>query len=98
VALLENTPTIAHIDPAPYAAIFVPGAMLCFTEWQLDVTVARCDMHAWCAVGGHGISWDGPFSKEMQRLIADAFAANKVPILRAIMQFPFHPCRALTRG
>ncbi len=30
-----------------------------------------------CA-GGHGIAWDGPFSKELTRVVESAYAGGKV--------------------
>lgn len=28
--------------------------------------------------GGHGIAWDGPFNKELQRLIEESYASGKI--------------------
>ena len=30
-----------------------------------------------CA-GGHGIAWDGPFNKELRRLVEEAYATGKI--------------------
>lgn len=28
--------------------------------------------------GGHGIAWDGPFNKELRRLVQETYATNKI--------------------
>ncbi len=34
-------------------------------------------VHA-CKAGGHGIAWDGPFNKELRRLVEEAYATGKI--------------------
>ena len=45
LALLENTPTIAHIDPSPYAAIFIPGVCHARARSKFYFKMLSCHLH-----------------------------------------------------
>ncbi|BDA41140.1 Glyoxalase 3 at C-terminar half [Coccomyxa sp. Obi] len=77
------------IDPLsvalPYDKISIIKHFLADVDLQKKlnstISVAYIDPTPYAAIffpGGHGIAWDGPFSKEIMRIVESAFAAGKV--------------------
>ncbi|CAL5229015.1 g12259 [Coccomyxa viridis] len=87
LGLLDNTSSVAYISADRYSAIFITGKVLHVHD-------------ACCTCYGLGIAVDAPYSKELQRLLSEAFAAKKVvaavgrgvaALLSAKITDPTHP-------
>lgn len=83
---LGSSQAISLVDPDVYAAMFIAGnlfyaniacrsicALACMGASQHQL-LERC---LFTCAGGHGIAWDGPYNRELQRLVENMYANNK---------------------
>ncbi|EIE26245.1 ThiJ/PfpI domain-containing protein [Coccomyxa subellipsoidea C-169] len=64
--LMHHSLPVALVDSQDYGAIFISGMLLCFLSLSCRIPC------------GHGIAWDGPFNKELRRLVEEAYATGKI--------------------